>query len=519
MGLNLSALLSATADQSPDSVAVRFSGRSVTYQELDHRCNCAAGGFAALPVAGKRVALMLPNSTDFIVAYFAALRAGATVVPINILLRPMEVRHTLADSDAHVLVIGHRQARELELSGIDPAKIGPRHVFVVGAHDDSGEDQWTRFIELATPLDRAVPTDSDCDAVLLYTSGTTGKPKGARLTHSGLAWIAEVIATRTLAISGGDAVYLALPLSHIFGLNALLTATFCAGGTVILEAGYDPDAALAAIEEYGITVFAGVPAMAIGLLEAHRRSPRELPTLRVSLLGGQSVPVEVTDAFRREFHCRTIEAYGISEASSAVAATSTESAGKPGSVGHPLWGTSIRIIDDGGSDCAPNIRGEILVRGIGVMTGYHNLPEASAASLRDGWFYTGDIGYLDDDGDLFVVDRKKDMIIRGGYNVYPHEVEEVLYAHPDVLEAAVVGIPDAAHGEEIGAAVRLRPNSRVSTEDLREHTRKMLAAYKYPRIIAFVDALPASSTGKLLKRSIDIGELVRLAEEQGREHG
>jgi long-chain acyl-CoA synthetase len=515
MGLNLSVLLSAAANQSPHSVAVWFSGRPFTYQELDHRCNAAAGGFTALSVAGKRVALMLPNSTDFIVAYFAALRAGATVVPINTLLRPMEVRHTLADSEAHVLVIGDRQARELELSGFDPATMGPRHVLVVGAHHDSASDSWTRFIEGATPLDQPVHTDSDGDALLLYTSGTTGKPKGARLTHAGLAWVAEIIATRTLAISGGDVVYLALPLSHIFGLNSLLNATFCAGGTVVLESRFDADAALSEIEEYGVTIFAGVPAMAIGLLEAHRRAPRQLRTLRVSLLGGQSIPTGVGKDFRRELHCRTIEAYGISEASSAVAAMSTESAGKPGSVGQPLWGTSIRIIDDGGSECAPNVRGEILVRGIGVMAGYYNLPEASATSLRDGWFYTGDVGYLDDDRDLFVVDRKKDMIIRGGYNIYPHEVEEVLYEHPDVLEAAVVGIPDTAHGEEIGAAVRLCPNSRVQAIDLRKYVKERLAAYKYPRIIALVDALPRSSTGKLLKRSIDIGELVRSAEEQG----
>jgi long-chain acyl-CoA synthetase len=417
-----------------------------------------------------------------------------------------------------VLVIGHRQARELERSGLDPAEIGPRHVLVAGSHDDSAEDPWTRFIGLATPLDQPVHTDSDGDAVLLYTSGTTGKPKGARLTHSGLAWIAEVIATRTLAISGGDVVYLALPLSHIFGLNSLLNATFCAGGTVVLEARYDAETALSAIGEYGVTVFAGVPAMAIGLLDAHRRSPRELSTLRVSLIGGQSVPTEVSNAFRRELHCRTIEAYGISEASSAVAAMSAEP-GKPGSVGKPLWGASVRIVDDDGGACAPNLRGEILVRGVGVMTGYHNLPEVSAAALRDGWLHTGDIGYLDDDGDLFVVDRKKDMIIRGGYNVYPHEVEEVLYAHPDVLEAAVVGVPDAAHGEEIGAAVRLRQDSRVTARDLREYAKERLAAYKYPRIIAFVDALPMSSTGKLLKRAIDIGDLVRTAGEQGRGQG
>jgi long-chain acyl-CoA synthetase len=514
MGLNLSVLLAASAKQYPSTVAVRFSGESVTYRELDDRCNAAAGGLEELEVAGKRVALMLPNGVDFIVAFFAALRAGATVVPLNTLLRSAELRHALADSDAHVLVIGHQQAAELGLSASDPDAIGPRHVLVVGASDDAGADPWTHFLRRATPLDRPADTGSDSDAVLLYTSGTTGKPKGARLTHSGLAWVAEIIATRVIAIGNGDVVYAALPLSHIFGLNALLNATFYAGATLVLAARFDSDEALAAIEEHRITVFAGVPAMAIGLLEAYRRSPRELPSLRVSLLGGQSVPTEVRDAFQREFRCQTIESYGISEASSAVAATPLESAGKPGSVGRPIWGASVRIVDDGGGECVPNVRGEILVRSIGLMSGYHNLPDASAEALSGGWLHTGDIGYLDDDGDLFVVDRKKDMIIRGGYNVYPREVEEVLYAHPDVLEAAVIGIPDIAHGEEVGAAVRLRPNAQVSAANLREHTRKLLAPYKYPRIIAFVDALPTSSSGKLLKRSIDIAELTRLAEKQ-----
>jgi len=507
VGLNLSVLLTDSARRHPDRPALRIRGAVVTYRSLDEASDRAAAGLRAAGVApGRTVALMLPNGLDFVVAYFGALKAGGTVVPLNVLLRAGELEHCLGDSGAHMLIVGEHEACEVLPIA---ARLAVRHVYIAGSSGTFAE-----LLDATLPLAAPVDTDPGSDAVLLYTSGTTGRAKGARLTHSGLAWVAESIAVRMLRLTPDDVVYLALPLSHIFGLNALLNVALLAGASIVLEERFDPDRALTLAEEHAVTVFAGVPAMSIGLLAAHRRRPVALPALRVALLGGQSVPGEVRTAFTETFGCRTIESYGVSEVSSAVAATPIDTSAKQGSVGKPIWGAEFAIVDEDDRRCPAGQAGEILVRSVGMMAGYHNLPGATAEAVRDGWFHTGDIGLLDADGDLFVVDRKKDMIIRSGYNVYPREVEEVLYRHTAVLEAAVIGVPHELHGEEIAAAIRLRPGTTATAAELREFTRERLAAYKYPRIVAFLDELPASSTGKLLKRAIDIDELQRTAAKQ-----
>jgi len=512
MGLNSCILLTDSARRHPDRPVLRVGDSVVSYGRLDEDSDRAAAALRRLGVApGRAVALMVPNGVDFVVAYFAALKAGGTVVPLNVLLRATELEHCLRDSGVHVLIAGRAEAAEV--APIANA-LGIAHVFLTGDGTPGTARAFGELIDGAEPAEPAADTEPGEVAVLLYTSGTTGRAKGARLTHSGMTWIATILATRLLDLGPNDVVYASLPLSHIFGLNAVLGATLLAGGCVVIEQRFDPDEALTLMARRGVSVFPGVPTMAMGLLGAYERNPVELPALRVALLGGQSVPVEVRKSFEMIFDCHTIEAYGTSEAASAIAATPKDAPGKEASVGQPLWGVDIVIVDDNGNRCPAGQAGEILVRSVGMMAGYHNLPGETAEALRAGWFHTGDIGYLDADGDLFVVDRKKDMIIRGGYNVYPREVEEVLYTHPDVLGAAVIGVPHEVHGEEIAAAVQLRPGAPTTTGDIRAYARDRLAAYKYPRIVAFLDDLPTSSTGKLLKRAIDVDELRKLAHQQ-----
>lgn len=516
MGLNLSMLLAEPVRRDPGRTALLLGdGRRVSYAELATEVERVSAGLAAAGVGpGIVVGLLLPNGPEFVAAYLATVRIGGVALPLNPALRAGEIEHCLADSGALVLLLDPAAAVE-EQEGVHTAvaAAGVETTVIVGGPEDAADQTYDRLRSADHPAAEPAATAADDVAVLLYTSGTTGRPKGARLTHSGLAWIAEVLATRIFRLTPDDVVYCGLPLSHIFGLNALLDATLLSGATLVLEPRFEPDRALGLAAEYGVTVFPGVPAMAIGLLAAHRRRPVALPALRVALLGGQSAPPDVMREFGDTFGCHLIESYGISEMSSAVAATPSDRAGKPGSVGEPVWGTEVRIGSaDGG--LAPGERGEILVRGPGVMAGYHGMPEQSADALRGGWLHTGDIGYLDADGDLFVVDRLKEVIIRGGYNVYPREVEDVLYAHPDVQQAAVVGVPDDEHGEEVAAAVTLREGATVSAEELREFVRARLAGYKYPRIVALVDVLPTSSTGKLLKRELDPGWLRAVASAQ-----
>jgi long-chain acyl-CoA synthetase len=511
MGLNLSVVVSESARRHPDRPALLADGQTFTYRAVEDDSDQLAAGMRAVGIGpGHAVALLLPNGASFVTAYLGTLKAGGTVVPLNPLLRAAELEHCLSDSGATALITGPGEAA----AALPVAeKLGVPRRYVAGEHvPDDARPLRALYAESRSRAPAADTSPGDT-ALLLYTSGTTGRPKGARLTHSGLLWIAHVIATDILDLASSDVLYAALPLSHIFGINAVLNVGLLAGASVLIEPRFDPDRALLAMAEHHVSMFPGVPTMAISLLAAHQRNPVPLPGLRVALLGGQAVPPEVRDAFTRTFGCSTIEAYGISEASSAVAATSSGPV-KPGSVGKPVWGTDVLIADEGGSPCAAGEPGEILIRGVGLMAGYHNLPAETAQAMRGGWFRTGDIGRLDADGDLFVMDRKKDMIIRGGYNVYPREVEDVLYTHPDVFQAAVLGVPHPTHGEEVAAAIRLRPGASATADELREHARQRLAAYKYPRLIAFYEELPASSTGKLLKRAIDPEVLRRLADEQ-----
>jgi long-chain acyl-CoA synthetase len=509
MGLNLSIVLTDSADRYANRPALHLGSSTVTYRELNEASNRVANALMEIGVQPRQViGLLLPNGLDFVASFFGALKVGATIVPLNVMLRERELRHCLEDAGATVLIVGSGQ----ETTAVPVANsIGIAHVYVAG--DSAGPNACGTLAGLtraASMQDVWTETDPSETAVLLYTSGTTGRPKAACLTHSGMLLVASAISNHVLAMTPDDVVLQALPMSHIFGLNTLLIMTLLSGAAIVLEEHFDAESALDLLAARSVTVFAGVPTMSIGLLSAYKVRPIET-SLRIALLAGQSVPPEVRQRFASVFGCRTIECYGISEYSSAVTAPGFDAPAKEASVGRPIWGTQVTIQSEAGEKCAPGEIGEVLVRGVGLMSGYHNQPEATTIAVRDGWLHTGDLGRLDDEGDLFIVDRKKDVIIRGGYNVYPREVEDVLYEHPDVVEVAVVGISHETLGEEVAAAVCLREGAVAGSEELRAFARERLAAYKYPRIIAVLDEIPKSSTGKILKRGIDHDELLRLA--------
>jgi long-chain acyl-CoA synthetase len=425
-------------------------------------------------------------------AYYGVLRAGGVVVPMNVLLKEREVAFYLGDSGAKLIFAWHELA--------DGARAGAADV---GAECIVVEpDAFAQLLAGAEPVHEVVDRRADDDAVVLYTSGTTGKPKGAQLTHANLAINADV-SKALFTLDHEDVVLGALPLFHAFGQTCGLNAAISAGASLALIPRFDPGKVLATIERDRVTVFEGVPTMFAALLHHPERERFEAGTLRACVSGGAALPVEVLRGFEAAFGCVVLEGYGLSETSPVACFNHPDRERKPGSIGTPVEGVEMKLVDDHRADAAPGEVGEIAIRGHNVMKGYWNRADATAAAIdTDGWFYSGDIARIDEDGCYFIVDRKKELIIRGGYNVYPREVEEVLYEHPAVREAAVIGVPHADLGEEVAAAVALKPGAEVTEAEIRDYVKANIAAYKYPRHVWFVDELPKGPTGKILKREI-----------------
>lgn len=494
---NLSLNLVASARNYPEHIALRCDETTHTFAEFDAAAARVATLLEREGVApGDRVGLMLPNTPAFAIAFYGILRRGAVAVPMNPLLKAREIEFYLANTGATALFA--TPAFAAEATGATAA---------VGAAcwltDDAGLAEMIADLPpQAAPLDRA---DSDT-AVVLHTSGTTGKPKGAELTHGGLHRNAEVT-TRTLIEVGPDDVVMGcLPLFHVFGMTCGLNAAVAVGATLTLIPRFDAHKAIQVIERDGVTVFEGVPTMYSALLGVAADYPATATaSLRVCVSGGASLPVQVLNDFESTFDAIILEGYGLSETSPVASFNHPDRERKPGSIGTPIEGVELRVVDLQGKELPQGQAGEIQIRGHNVMKGYWKLPDATTASITtDGWFATGDIGRVDEDGYYFIVDRKKDLIIRGGLNVYPREVEEVLYEHPAVAEAAVVGLPHDSLGEEIGAAVALKSGMDVDPADLCDFVKKQVAAYKYPRHIWIVDSLPKGPTGKILRRDITI---------------
>ncbi|MFE7171590.1 AMP-binding protein [Streptomyces sp. NPDC057616] len=356
----------------------------------------------------------------------------------------------------------------------------------------------------ALPRTGIVERSGDATALILYTSGTTGTPKGAELTHRNLLTNAATTAQTLLLLGPQDVLFGGLPLFHAFGQTCAMNAAVAAGATLTLLSRFEPERALEIMRRDAVTVFLGVPTMYTALLRAVRQDGDEVPRLRLAVSGGAALPVEVLHDFEQTFRAPVLEGYGLSETSPVAAFNHPDRPRKAGSIGTPVRGVRMKLVADDGSDVGPGAVGEIAVQGENVMKGYFNNPDAGAAALRDGWFHTGDLARVDEDGFYFIVDRKKDLIIRGGYNVYPREIEEVLYGHPAVAEAAVVGVPHPLHGEEVAAVVVLRAGATATAREIRDHVKERVAAYKYPRVVTFAAELPKGPTGKILKREITV---------------
>ncbi len=471
--MNLAKILIGASREHAGRPALHHAGAQVTYGELERRSIVAATRLHELGVeAGDRVALRLTNGPAFAAAWFGGLRLGAIVVPLNVLLAQPEIEERMRISGATLLVD-------------DPDLL----------HDGSETE--------AAVANRS----SEDPAVILFTSGTSGRAKGAVLTHGGVGLAANAAAS-ALSLTPDDVVLGAAPFSHVLGQSTGLVATLSAGASVAVVERFEPEATLRWMTDTRTTILLGVPTMCIALCEA-ARGVAELPPVRIAHVGGAPVPLEVARDFERTFGGEVYEGYGLTELSGIATTYVRGQRRKPGSVGMPLDGTEMRIVDDHGAVLPANERGEVEFRGPSVIRRYWEDEQSTAAAMSgDGWLRTGDIGYVDDDGYLFLVDRKKDVIIRGGYNVYPREVEEVLYTHPDVLEVAVVGVAHPTLGEEVAALVVGRAGSSPDPDALRAYAKGRVAAYKYPRHVVLVDELPSGPTGKILRREIDVEALL-----------
>jgi long-chain acyl-CoA synthetase len=446
---------------------------------------------------GDRVAILMPNIPHFAFAYYGALATGASVVPIHALLKADEMEYILRDSNAKALIAASMLLGE----GAPAARaIG---IPLFGVLDGCPEeiDRMEALAQAATPLTTYLPRDPQDEAVILYTSGTTGKPKGAILTHDNILWNVNVTAFDTIQMQSDDVLIGALPLFHSFGQTVVLNSGFRVGATIALVPRFEPGPALELLISEKVTIFAGVPTMFIALLEAAKANPVK-PPLRLAVSGGAALPVAIIEKTKEVFGIDIYEGYGLSETSPVATFNQERYGRKPGSIGCPIWGIDVEIanaeIQDRIELMPTGERGEIVIRGHNVFKGYLNKPEATAEAIVDGWFRSGDVGIKDEDGFLFIVDRTKDMIIRGGFNVYPREIEEVINRYEGVKQVAVFGIPDSTHGEEIIAAVIAEPG--LDSEALKNWTKEHVGAYKYPREIHLVDAMPLGPSGKVLKR-------------------
>jgi len=500
--VNLADLLRATADARPDKAAILFQGRPVSFGDLDDRVDLTAGALSALGVVkGDRVGILAGNVPEFVSCLYGIVRLGAVACPLNVQLTPEEFTYILADAGAKVIITDLSSLTGL-LSVRERLPDLETVVVIGGPPAPAG----TVSLEEAVRADSEWPeaeTGPEDLAVIAYTAGTTASPKGAMLTHGNLlANLDQMAAVPALAESAGDVILLALPLFHIYALNVVLGITIKTGATAVLVERFSPADTLELIGKHGVTVLFGAPPMFAAWLELAATGQADLSTVRLGVSGAASLPGSVLTAFKERFGVTIWEGYGLTESAPAVSTNALGTVAKPNSIGLPLPGLEIRLMDEHGEEVEDGDPGEIWVRGPNVFAGYWNRPEESAAVLEDGWLHTGDVAYRDEDGYLFIVDRKKDLVIVSGFNVFPKEVEDALERHPKVAEAAVVGVPDERTGEAVQAWVVPADGEQVTPEELIEFARGSLARFKLPREIRVVDELPHHVTGKVLRRAL-----------------
>jgi long-chain acyl-CoA synthetase len=520
--LNLSNIIETHAKLRGSREAVVFGQMRLSYAQLNAMSCQVANALVQMGVqAGDKVAISCPNLPYFPVVYYGILKTGAVVVPLNVLLKPREIAYHLKDSDAKVYFcfegtaelpmgqMGYIGFNEAQAAGAPVEKFVFMTANPAGASPIEGVPTLGMTIHGKAPTFNTVMRESDETAVILYTSGTTGQAKGAELTHNNMllnAIISGQLAMKAIADLDMPRTLIVLPLFHSFGQTCQMNAYLFMGGTIVLMPRFEPVPVLNTLVDEKINTLAGVPTMFWALIGVVKQTNFDTKPIREHLRacnsGGAAIPVEVLNEFERLFGVSIFEGYGLSETAPVATFNQMDLPRKVGSVGLPIWGVEVRVVDDQDHDVAVNTMGEIIIRGHNIMKGYYKRDTATAEAMRNGWFHTGDLGRRDEEGYIFIMDRKKDMIIRGGFNVYPREIEEVMVTHPQVSMAAVIGVPDAENGEEIKAFVIRKPGASLTETELRDWCKETMAAYKYPRLIEFRDALPMNATGKILKREL-----------------
>ena len=519
--LNLSMLLEDAARNYPSKAAYIFGNTQLTFKQTNDLANQVANGLLSKGLKpDDKVALSCINSPWFPVVYFGILKAGCVVVPIGVLLKKDEIAYHLNDSDAKAYFC-HSGTTQLPIAKEGWAAFGLadncEHFFEITpyfaeAPVTRGAIALGELIKNQSPVTTTFHTAPNDTAVIIYTSGTTGKPKGAQLSHHNLL-MNTIICSDLFCVMDTDVFITVLPMFHIFAMTVKMNLGLYRGVTNVLMPRFEVAEIIHAIQQYQVTIFAGVPTMYWAILNYQGDNftvYNQLHSLRMCISGGASLPVQVLHDFEKKFKVPILEGYGMSEGSPVVTFNPLGKQRKPGSIGTPIWGVEVKLVDRSGNELGPGEKGELWYRGHNVMKGYYKRESITRDSLTDGWLHSGDIAMKDEEGYYYIVDRTGDMIIRGGFNVYPREVEEVLIKHPAVSLVAVIGVSDEQYGEEIKAFVVLKPGQEISKQELIEFTRDRLAAYKYPRIIEFTDSLPVNATGKIMKAVLRQQEVLSL---------
>jgi len=516
--LNLAQFVREQSTHNASKTAIYFADKSYNYAQLDALSNQVANYLISIDIKpGDKVALSCPNLPYFPIVYYGILKTGAVVVPLNVLLKPREIAYHLDDSDAKALFVFEGSA-ELPMGQMAKAAFDETDTcenLIVMTADPAGKNP----IEGSTSLGSIFASESSSfeiidtkesdTAVILYTSGTTGVAKGAELSHSNMVFNA-IFSSKLFDANvktGIRTALVVLPLFHSFGQTVLMNAMFYSADAISLLPRFDAEQSLQIIKNHKVNIFAGVPTMYWALLNQASSTDSETfaaaqNNLKVCASGGAALPVDILTKFEDVFDVPIMEGYGLSETSPVASFNHLERPRKPGSVGQPIFGIEMKIVDSDDNEVAVGESGEIVIRGHNIMKGYYKRPQETAEAMKNGWFHSGDIGIMDEDGYFFIVDRVKDMVLRGGYNVYPREIEEVLMTHPDISLAAVIGVPSEAHGEEICAHLILSEGAKSTAEEIRAWCKETMASYKYPRIIKIRDTLPMTATGKILKREL-----------------
>jgi len=493
----LTALFDKTANKMPEQIALVFNEHKIEYGRCQEAINRLAQGLKELGIEkGDRVAIMLPNVPHFCISYYAILRLGAVAVPVNIMFPQQEIRYILRDSGAKAIIAWYGFAPEV-MPAVEDSIC--KEILFLGNKVPKGTRALTMLMAKSRPISNAPEVSEGDLAVINYTAGISDEALGAELTHSALTANASTC-REMFRISSGERIISVLPLFHPLGQTLVMNASFLAGATVVLVPRFEPEQVLKTIEENNVTFLAGVPDMFRALVGVE--SGVSIPSLKYCLSYGGRLSNDLIQEFETRFDALILEAYGLTEAGPLVTTNRLDRDRKIGSVGLPLFGVEIQIRDEEGNILKPKESGEIWIKSPSVMRGYYNRPEESAKRLKDGWLFTGDMGYLDEYHYLFIQERKDDIIVKGGFHIYPIEVEDIILQHEAVEEVAVIGVPDQIQGSEVKAVIVTRKGHSVTGEEIVEFCRQYLPVYKTPKYIEFREALPKSATGRVLKRAL-----------------